>query len=381
MQGNTPAYAGKTHAHAGDPRPRRKHPRLRGEDAKLSHVVANLLETPPLTRGRPGVSFGVLDSIRNTPAYAGKTHLRSQRASTPEKHPRLRGEDSHPLSSQLCPAETPPLTRGRPLSFDTVALCGRKHPRLRGEDAKTIRRREACWKHPRLRGEDEVGCISICQAQETPPLTRGRPTYGYTSKGLKRNTPAYAGKTSASSISFLLDEKHPRLRGEDKSVPFQAVFVTETPPLTRGRRVLQVLISEPLGNTPAYAGKTIGLRLWRGMTRETPPLTRGRQLQGVDLNVEFGNTPAYAGKTGRRWQCVKRWIGNTPAYAGKTVLRRCINIVIKKHPRLRGEDLPFSWMYPSSLETPPLTRGRPTIKNVKADGVRNTPAYAGKTWG
>ena len=31
-------------------------------------------------------------------------------------------------------------------------------------------------------------------------------------------------------------------------------------------------------------------------------------------------------------------------------------------------------------ETPPLTRGRPIIQSAKKKRMRNTPAYAGKTY-
>ena len=34
-------------------------------------------------------------------------------------------------------------------------------------------------------------------------------------------------------------------------------------------------------------------------------------------------------------------VGNTPAYAGKTKHRSEKSFIVKKHPRLRGED--FTW--------------------------------------
>ena len=50
-----------------------------------------------------------------------------------------------------------------------------------------------------------------------------------------------------------------------------------------------------------------------------------------------------------------------------------------KHPRLRGEDAPISRSPPMKAETPPLTRGR-QWRHRKGSGLRgNTPAYAGKT--
>ena len=53
-----------------------------------------------------------------------------------------------------------------------------------------------------------------------------------------------------------------------------------------------------IGNTPAYAGKTLYERDARGGTRKHPRL-RGEDeaLHVAGLHVH-GNTPAYAGKTG-----------------------------------------------------------------------------------
>ena len=132
--------------------------------------------------------------------------------------------------------------------------------------------------------------------------------------------------------------KHPRLRGEDK-------------PLQRRRGRLA-------GNTPAYAGKTFRSAWASRPTAETPPLTRGRQRPSSD--------GVYA-------------VGNTPAYAGKTLLRRARRPGNRKHPRLRGEDHQTSRCFVLKLETPPLTRGRPSERGSRDWRRRNTPAYAGKT--
>ena len=51
----------------------------------------------------------------------------------------------------------------------------------------------------------------------------------------------------------------------------------------------------------------------------------------------------------------------------------------EKHPRLRGEDVSQAMDTMSGLETPPLTRGRPSKPRSSAPKFRNTPAYAGKT--
>ena len=131
------------------------------------------------------------------------------------------------------------------------------------------------------------------------------------------NTPAYAGKTDSSLRSIVAREKHPRLRGEDHE----------------GIPVLDI-------------------------NEETPPLTRGR-LSCSCLCSFF--------------------VGNTPAYAGKTCLAHVCAPCLWKHPRLRGEDASGIDVNLNSMETPPLTRGRPVDPMVMKAPSRNTPAYAGKT--
>ena len=94
LDGNTPAYAGKTSSAfsvrfpAAETPPltrgrlsrnsigtevSRKHPRLRGEDLSRREVLVDSEETPPLTRGRLQPAAILLLPCGNTPAYAGKT--------------------------------------------------------------------------------------------------------------------------------------------------------------------------------------------------------------------------------------------------------------------------------------------------------------------
>ena len=90
-------------------------------------------------------------------------------------------------------------------------------------------------KHPRLRGEDFFLQCLLDNRLETPPLTRGRQWLRAEHPELRRNTPAYAGKTL---MIFLLGfgyGKHPRLRGEDSGNHLEWKDAKETPPLTRGR--------------------------------------------------------------------------------------------------------------------------------------------------
>ena len=174
-----------------------KHPRLRGEDGFESCQPRHTKETPPLTRGR------------RLP--------RRQCLPRRWKHPRLRGEDG--AFSWRCKAkpETPPLTRGRHLLGRLGRGVQGNTPAYAGKtDLKSVTERLE-GKHPRLRGEDRTASPILLRTPETPPLTRGRQAGVHFEPFFVGNTPAYAGKTPRTRREPKGTWKHPRLRGEDPS--------------------------------------------------------------------------------------------------------------------------------------------------------------------
>ena len=147
---------------------------------------------------------------------------------------------------------------------------------------------------------------------------RGRPLRTKAAEKEIRNTPAYAGKTFYRGTKYSRLWKHPRVCGED---------------CRSGRRL----------NT----------------SMETPPRMRGRRSSYIQRYTAGGNTPAYAGKTKRR--CL-------------------LQMRIRKHPRVCGEDASYPGWANSGLETPPRMRGRLNLHQIPGHIAGNTPAYAGKTF-
>ena len=174
-------------------------------------------------------------------------------------------------------------------------------------------------KHPRLRGEDGFESCQPRHTKETPPLTRGRRGAVLGRVGCAGNTPAYAGKTTKTHRRGKRIWKHPRLRGEDVAICFLTSSVGETPPLTRGRLLQSSDVLDIVRKHPRLRGEDCLASRLRELLMETPPLTRGRR----------------AGP--RRSQMAVR---NTPAYAGKTATEVDYSLGLRKHPRLRGEDIP-----------------------------------------
>ena len=133
---NTPAYAGKTRRQAHGRRAPWKHPRVCGEDNWRSMMVFSLLETPPRMRGRQMQAGGHEAVEGNTPAYAGKTSAGSQAPPEHRKHPRVCGEDSVWRRQTQIPRETPPRMRGRPPYRDDGEAEAGNTPAYAGKTVK-----------------------------------------------------------------------------------------------------------------------------------------------------------------------------------------------------------------------------------------------------
>ncbi len=131
---------------------------------------------------------------------------------------------------------------------------------------------------------------------ETPPPAWGRPSIKPMLSRSTRNTPTCVGKTKLGLMPLRLNQKHPHLRGEDRSAQTVSSTKIETPPPAWGRR----------------AGSPFGALIW-------------------------GNTPTCVGKTA--------------SLVGKL-------ISAWKHPHLRGEDLQEGLLMSNQRETPPPAWGR-----------------------
>ena len=192
------------------------------------------------------------------------------------------------------------------------------------------------------------------------------------------NTPAYAGKTRRDEEVRHQRRKHPRVCGEDRRSPPPRQCGTETPPRMRGRRVVPCPVREHEGNTPAYAGKT-GRIHKAAYVKEKHPRVCGEDWYSIACRSSSRETPPRM--RGRHYRTCGhyRLPGNTPAYAGKTFPPAGNSAVCRKHPRVCGEDSATTHRSPPPKETPPRMRGRRNGEWGISEGLRNTPAYAGKT--
>ena len=113
--------------------------------------------------------------------------------------------------------------------------------------------------------------------------------------------------------------------------------------------------------------------------QETPPLTRGRRSTSAKSLKEHRKHPRLRGEDMPSPSAPTVIVETPPLTRGRP--ERCTrsSTPSRKHPRLRGEDSEIRLSFNHPLETPPLTRGRPCNQWNRQANPGNTPAYAGKT--
>ena len=251
-----PAHAGKTLRNVFDGWDAEAHPRSRGENELTDYVGDADNGSSPLTRGKPTPINGHVVVGWLIPAHAGKTGLRTRRASVAQAHPRSRGENLYsPVSQEMCRGSSP-LTRGK---RDGGVVDGDEAGLIPAHAGKTWRQRlpfRLLPAHPRSRGENSCGDWSPSTHAGSSPLTRGKPAGHPASVQDARLIPAHAGKTSTRRTRTSAPAAHPRSRGENTVHKCNISDKAGSSPLTRGKRHPRALDRTPGRLIPAHAGKT-----------------------------------------------------------------------------------------------------------------------------
>ena len=112
----TPAGAGKTFSFMKGKSIAKDHPRRCGENPNSRIVRVQQSGSPPQVRGKLLIPLSLGDTLRITPAGAGKTGFRMRFNYGFEDHPRRYGENAcvHPILPVT--RGSPPQVRGKPFS-------------------------------------------------------------------------------------------------------------------------------------------------------------------------------------------------------------------------------------------------------------------------
>ena len=166
-------------------------------------------------RGKHGMAVEYLANPGITPAYAGKTRAPRTRADVPEDHPRVCGENSRQQLLASTAMGSPPRMRGKRFTQNWDALRNRITPAYAGKTSATTQLPRIYRDHPRVCGENFVATLLLSEDGGSPPRMRGKLAAQIFIARLGRITPAYAGKTFRHNRCNDTKKDHPRVCGEN----------------------------------------------------------------------------------------------------------------------------------------------------------------------
>ena len=177
ISGLIPAYAGKTLPRLRTRLASWAHPRVCGENSDSQRIRTTTSGSSPRMRGKH-----IADTGRGTvrgliPAYAGKTGYICLTCVDKRAHPRVCGENTLWLSSQIDRQGSSPRMRGKRYvdhlewGYDGLipAYAGKTLPR------PPIRDRSGA--HPRVCGENSITDSSVIVSRGSSPRMRGKPVF------------------------------------------------------------------------------------------------------------------------------------------------------------------------------------------------------------
>ena len=161
LERNIPAYAGKTRRGFLNLLVNAEHPRVCGENSEGKFTVTVARGTSPRMRGkRKKLSLG-LATLRNIPAYAGKTGVTEQLSRDSREHPRVCGENRGLLGQILYHGGTSPRMRGKPVPATNELTQLRNIPAYAGKTWWRRWKRTPETEHPRVCGENRVTLLPV----------------------------------------------------------------------------------------------------------------------------------------------------------------------------------------------------------------------------
>ena len=176
----------------------------------------------------------------------------------------------------------------------------------------------------------------------------------------------------------MFEPAHPRSRGENDAREVLTDSGPGSSPLARGKLSDRDEGTVVGGLIPARAGKTVGDGAHDVLLR-AHPRSRGENDKLVDeVQKALGSSPLARGKRGDSC-CQPDGGGLIPARAGKTVITPDGNDAPKAHPRSRGENVVVSTGSAWRFGSSPLARGKPPTTAREEIVRRLIPARAGKT--
>ena len=108
------------------------------------------------------------------------------------------------------------------------------HPRCAGNATVCGLWHKFWWDHPRVRGEQDGDFEDEQEDLGSPPRARGAAVRDGDAQDTVRITPACAGSSKLGPACVLVQEDHPRVRGEQEYLNYNQRLTLGSPPRARG---------------------------------------------------------------------------------------------------------------------------------------------------
>ena len=166
--------------------------------------------------------------------------------------------------------------------------------------------------------------------------------------------------------------------GEKELIAAAAVLVAGSPPRGRGKVERKVQGRGAFGITPAWAGKS-ATEITRNYAKKDHPRVGGEKgPRPGQVGRPPGSPPRGRGKD--PWAAFHAFtLRITPAWAGKREFQQLPEGGLQDHPRVGGEKLLVQLFMRTQSGSPPRGRGKGRIQQLAKEGIRITPAWAGKS--
>ena len=314
--GITPACAGKTGGYIPAGCKIGDHPRVCGENALPLCKTLLDVGSPPRVRGKRISQMGGCGRRGITPACAGKTSSSCRTNPKSGDHPRVCGENILPWQVRIWNSGSPPRVRGKLFKPLYAVLLLWITPACAGKTCLPWRQDRPSWDHPRVCGENYKGRHRFGSFQGSPPRVRGKPWVNPLVTDVSGITPACAGKTHSFFPRSGTDRDHPRVCGENCSPVASKIFTWGSPPRVRGKPRGGEACRDIRGITPACAGKTQHVEVYRPGIRDHPRVCGENPRGSVPLGPIVGS-PRVCGENGNAHREHVTNSGSPPRVRGK----------------------------------------------------------------
>ncbi len=210
----TPACAGKSGRSSRTRSRWTDHPRVCGEKGHRGLPLPPFVGSPPRVRGKAGRDGDGREVPGITPACAGKRYTGYHHEHHARDHPRVCGEKS---VTGICSGSvkgSPPRVRGKDCALCEKDDSLRITPACAGK--RTWWGSPSCsgGDHPRVCGEKCQSRFFAASAAGSPPRVRGKGNIEKIGIQIDRITPACAGKRVLGILRCFVRTDHPRVCGE-----------------------------------------------------------------------------------------------------------------------------------------------------------------------